>query len=48
MGGGVGNSCGGGAGTGPILPETFASDNSTFRIKWVRVFKPAPKDAEGK
>ncbi len=36
----VGNACGGSAGTGPIFPETFTGANSTFRIKWIRVFKP--------
>ena len=25
---------------GPVLPETFAGDNSKFRIKWIRVFVP--------
>lgn len=34
----VGDQCGGWSGT--ILPETFAGANSTFRIKWIRVFKP--------
>lgn len=39
------NSCGSATGDwpGPISPETFAGDNSTFRIKWIRVFVPKAK-----
>lgn len=37
----AGKSYGGSAGTGPILPETFHGDNSTFRMKWIRIFKPS-------
>lgn len=41
----VNNACGGSVWTGPISPDTFAGDNSTLRIKWVRVFKPSDKGA---
>ncbi len=40
----VGNACGGSAGTGAILPETFTGSNSTMRIKWIRVFKPTGQE----
>ncbi len=43
----VGNACGGSAGTGAILPETFKGDNSRFRIKWIRIFKPNEKAPAG-
>jgi beta-glucanase (GH16 family) len=36
----VNNACGGIEWTGPISPETFAGDNSTMRIKWIRIFMP--------
>jgi beta-glucanase (GH16 family) len=42
----VGNQLGGWSGT--ILPETFKGDNATFRIKWVRVFKPVRWPSEEK
>ncbi len=40
----VGKAGGGSAGTGAILPETFTGSNSTMRIKWIRVFKPAGQE----
>lgn len=31
---------------GPISPASFAGNNSTFRIKWIRIFKPSAKPSE--
>ena len=42
----VGNQCGGWSET--TLPETFADNSSTLRIKWIRVFKPLKWPSEGK
>jgi hypothetical protein len=44
----VGNAVGGTDWTGPIFPETFAGDNSTMRIKWIRIFKPSHERRESK
>jgi hypothetical protein len=44
----VDNACGMAKGDwcGPISPATFAGNNSTLRIKWIRVFKPAAADSK--
>ena len=36
----------GGNWAGPIFPDSFSGDNSTLRIKWIRVFKPIREEYE--